>query len=92
MLVVGVPGHVDADGVARHLAVEGVVGGHAVEELPPDQLADDRVGVAFIAVHLRKFAFVQHSEDDINDGRENEKLHQCWKSKVKMTSVLLQQS
>ena len=34
-----VPGDVDADGVPVHLGIEGVVGGHAVEELSPDQLA-----------------------------------------------------
>ena len=88
VLVVLVPGHVDADGVALHLAVERVVGGHAVEELPPDELADNCVGVTFVAVHLPVVILVQQREDDINGCRENRKLHKCWKRKIKLKSML----
>ena len=50
LLVVVVPGDVDADGVALHLAVEGIVSGHRVEELPPDQLRHDGVGARRLAI------------------------------------------
>ena len=50
LLVVVVPGDVDADGVVLHLAVEGIVGGHRVEELPPDQLRHDGVGARRLAI------------------------------------------
>ena len=52
-----VPGDVDADGVPVHLRIEGVVGGHAVEELPPDELADDCVSPALSPVHLKNICW-----------------------------------
>ena len=52
-LVVLVPGHVDADGVALNLAVVRVVRGHGVEELAPDELAADGVARRWVTlVHL----------------------------------------
>ena len=39
MLLVLTPGDVDADQVSLHLSIEWIVGGHHVEELPPDELA-----------------------------------------------------
>ena len=40
-----VPRDVDADRVSVHLTEERVVGGHGVEELPPDELGHDGVVV-----------------------------------------------
>ena len=40
-LVIVVPWDTDADWVPLDLPIEGVVGGHGIEEFPPDQLTHD---------------------------------------------------
>ena len=52
LLFVCVPGNVNTYWVSLHLAKVGVVGGHAVEKLTPDQLTYNCIGLAFIPVYL----------------------------------------
>ena len=81
MFLIVKPGNVDTDGVPLHLSVERVVGGHGVEELPPDEVGHDGEAARWVllahflpGVHQGPVELPHTQTAELDVGREGERL------------------